>query len=167
MTQRKLIYETFVLSNFNFCPVVWHYCSKKSTQQMERIQKRALRFLLDDHESTYDELLNKAKISTLTLSRIRQIATEVFKCIRGINPPFMSQIFKLKDSKYNLRNQSISEVPKFKTHTHGKNAFRYQGCHIWNQLPNEITNATSLTNFKCLLKKWNRPTCKCNVCNHF
>ena len=42
--QRNTIYETFVLANFNFCLIVWNYCSSKNIIKLERIQKRALRF---------------------------------------------------------------------------------------------------------------------------
>ena len=35
---RVTILYTFILSNFNFCPMVWHFCSKKNTDKMEKIQ---------------------------------------------------------------------------------------------------------------------------------
>ncbi len=26
--ERKLIHNTFILVNFNYCPIVWHFCDK-------------------------------------------------------------------------------------------------------------------------------------------
>ena len=46
--QRKVLTKSFVLANFNYCPMVWHFCSCKNVQKMERIDKRALRFVLND-----------------------------------------------------------------------------------------------------------------------
>ena len=48
MDQRKRICESFILSNFNYCPLVWHFCSKTSMHKIEKIQERALRFLNND-----------------------------------------------------------------------------------------------------------------------
>ena len=49
------IFHTFILSNFNFCPLACHFCNKSNTSKLEKIQERALRFIYDDYESTYDE----------------------------------------------------------------------------------------------------------------
>jgi hypothetical protein len=43
---------------------------------MEKIQFRALKFIYDDTDSTYEELLTKSKLPTLKIRRIRTIAIE-------------------------------------------------------------------------------------------
>ena len=45
---RMAIYNSFVMSNFNYCPIVWMFTSKKSLEKIENIKKRALRFVLND-----------------------------------------------------------------------------------------------------------------------
>ena len=42
---RLTIYHSYIMSNFNYCPVVWHFCEESNTKQMEKIQERALRFI--------------------------------------------------------------------------------------------------------------------------
>ena len=32
-----LIYESFIYSNFDYCPLVWHFCSKASADKLEKI----------------------------------------------------------------------------------------------------------------------------------
>ena len=49
----------FVYSSFNYCPLDWHFCSCKSSQKIEEIQKRCLRLVLDDYESGYGNLILK------------------------------------------------------------------------------------------------------------
>ena len=97
-SQRKQAYESFILSNFNWCPIVIHQCSIRSTRKMEKIQQRALRFLTGDKDSSYDQLLTKTGMSSLTLTRMKNIATEVFKCLGKSNPCFMSDMFTVKES---------------------------------------------------------------------
>jgi hypothetical protein len=46
---RLTIYYSFILSNFNYCPVTWHFGSEKNTKKMEKIQERALRFIYNDY----------------------------------------------------------------------------------------------------------------------
>jgi hypothetical protein len=47
------------MSNFNYCPVVWHFCGESNTKKMEKIQERALSFIYGDFNSDYDTLLLK------------------------------------------------------------------------------------------------------------
>jgi hypothetical protein len=44
---------------FNYCPVIWHFCSEANTKKMEKIQERALKFIYNENHSTYEELLAK------------------------------------------------------------------------------------------------------------
>ena len=39
---RMAIYNRFIFSNFNYCPVVWMFTSKFALNKLENIQKRAL-----------------------------------------------------------------------------------------------------------------------------
>ena len=54
---KKVLIESFIMSNFNYCPLVWMFCNSKLKRIQENIQKRALRFLLNDYESNYEQLL--------------------------------------------------------------------------------------------------------------
>ena len=48
---------------------------------MEKNKKRALRMFLDDYESNYETLLQKAKMQTLHLGRLKTLATEMYKTL--------------------------------------------------------------------------------------
>ena len=43
--ERKALIQSFVLSNFNYCPLVWTLSSVKSLNKIENLQKRVLRFM--------------------------------------------------------------------------------------------------------------------------
>ena len=42
--EKKILINSFIYGSFNYCPLVWHFCSKNSLNKMENIQKRALGF---------------------------------------------------------------------------------------------------------------------------
>ena len=39
ISAKLAIYTAFILSNFNYCPVVWHQCRKQDKAKLERLQK--------------------------------------------------------------------------------------------------------------------------------
>ena len=57
--QKEVLVQSFVFSNFNYCPLVWFFSSARSMDRIEKIPERALRFLYDDHGSSYEELICK------------------------------------------------------------------------------------------------------------
>ena len=58
--EKEVLVNSFVLSNFNYCPLVWHFCSSKSLKKIEKIQERALRILYTESTSDYNQLLSKS-----------------------------------------------------------------------------------------------------------
>ena len=130
---------------------------------MDLIQKRALRFILIDRKSSYDVLLAQSDRSTLTLSRMRYVAVEVLKCLNGLNPKYVSQLFERKDVQYGLRHDNLI-LPNFNTNRYGRKSFTYNGSHLWNTLPQSIKAANSLIHFKKLIKDWIGPNCTCDMC---
>ena len=57
--ERKILKNSGIASNFNCCLLVWSKLSAKSFNQVESLQKRALHFLHNDYNSSYEELLKK------------------------------------------------------------------------------------------------------------
>ena len=159
---KKILVESFILANFNYCPLVWHFCSKESMNKQEMIQKRALRFMYDDYSSSYEQLLTLANKPTLEVRKLRLLAIEIFKTINDLNPIYMKDIFSL-----NTRDGSRDNILKVKTQKskrYGTDTLRSLGPKIWNQLPNEIRNINQFTIFKRLINTWSGPSCRCNKC---
>ena len=86
MTEKTILMKSFILSNVNYCLLVWHFCSKRDTDKMEKIEKRALRIVLDDYESDYETLLQKVKMQTLHVGRVKTLATEIYKTLHSLKP---------------------------------------------------------------------------------
>ena len=67
-----LIYKSFIRSNFNYCPLSWHFCSKTNPDKLEKLQHRALRITFTDFESNYETLLNKADMPILHIVELEK-----------------------------------------------------------------------------------------------
>ena len=84
--EKQVLLNSFIHSNFNFCPLVWHFCSSKSLSKIEKIQERALRLLHNDFASDYAELLKKSSKATMEIKHLRCLTLEVFKTVNNLNP---------------------------------------------------------------------------------
>ena len=162
---RKIIFKTFIRSNFNYCPLAWHFCSKASTDKLEKIQYRALRIVFKDYTSTYQQLLNKMNLTTLHHSRLRTIAIETFKCIHSLSPDFLNNLVTIKNNNsYNFRYTNILDTPRVRTERYGKNSFRFEAVRVWNSLPNEMRTVQEYKDFVGLVRTWTGPRCRCALC---
>ena len=162
---RLTIFHTFIMSNFNFCPLSWHFCSVSNTKKIEKIQERALRFVYEDYSISYEDLLSKAKLPSLHVRRIRSMAIEIFKILNNIAPPVLSDLVQKRNSKYNFRYSNILQIPQINTTRYGHNSFRYAAPVLWNSLPDDFRSCTNFNQFKNLITSWNGVQCKCAACN--
>ena len=107
------------MANFNNCPLVWMSSSASSLKKIENLQKRALRFLYNDYEISYEELLLRSDRATMNVNRLRVLCTEIYKTINNLNHDFMRDLFSLRETsrlvreKYmlNLNIQCIAKSP--------------------------------------------------------
>ena len=131
---------------------------------LEKVNKKALRVVLNDYVSTYRDLLDKVSKPTLYVARLKAIAIEAYKCYVNENPQYINSMFDSVDKPYNLRGGSLAEQPKVNTTSSGLNTFTYQAAKIWNSLPSHYKEASSLFDFKQRILKWPGPDCQCGCC---
>ena len=167
-TEKKVLIQSFVHANFNYCPLVWFFTSPESLRKIERIQERALRIVFNDFNSDNHILLTKAQKTTFLIKQHKNLAIEIFKTLKNLNPGYMKDIFTKNENPYNLRNNIRHENDllnqSFKAFTYGECSLRFLGPRIWNALPTEIKNAKSLNVFKTLINTWDGPNCNCKMC---
>ena len=109
------MYYSFIMSNFNYCPLVWQFCGEVNTKKIEKIQQRTVRFIYQDYTSSYDTLLGKSKLPSLKVRRLRAIALEAFKILNNQTPVYLSDILTYKPHSYPFRYTNIVETPQVRT----------------------------------------------------
>ena len=87
---------------------------------------------------------------------------DVCKYLNGLSPDIMSDIFKLRENTYNLRNFHIFESQNLRTKKFGLGSIAYRASQLWKNVPEEIRNSTSLPMFKRKIKKVPLISCPCN-----
>ena len=66
--------ESFIISQFNYCPLIWMIHSRGLNNKINRIHERALRIVYDDNRSSFEDLLNKDKSVTIHQRNLQQLA---------------------------------------------------------------------------------------------
>ena len=104
---------------------------------MEKIPERALKFIYEDQNITYEEHLEKSKLPSLKVRRIRIIAIETFKIINKQSPLYLHDLVQIKQNKYFFRYQNTAHLSRVKTTKYGLNSFKYFAAKTWNDLPDQ------------------------------
>ena len=81
--KKEVITNTFVHSNFNYGCLIWHFSSKKSHNNVEKIHERSLKFLLNDYSTSV----------SMETKRLGTMVYETFKTLNNFNPIFMKDKF--------------------------------------------------------------------------
>ena len=153
------------MSNFNYCPLTWHFTNESNTRKIEKIQERALRFIYDDFCSSYDKLLEKSGLISLKVRRLRSIALETYKILNKMSPEYLHDLLHLKNVNYNFRHLNTVEIPLPRTERYGKISFRYAAAKQLNDLPENFRKASSFNHFRSLVNTWHGENCSCSSCD--
>ena len=84
--------NSYFMAIFNYCPLVWMFSSASSLKKIENLQKRALGFLYNNYEISYEELFLKSNRAAMNVNRLRILCTEIYKTINNFNPDFMRDL---------------------------------------------------------------------------
>ena len=73
--EKRILKNSCFMENFNYCPLVWMFSSGSSLKKIENLQKRALRYLYNDYEISYEEFLLISNRATMNVNRLRSQST--------------------------------------------------------------------------------------------
>ena len=161
---KMAIFRAFVQSTLDYCSAIYHHCNMNDARKIELIQKRFLRIILNDYDSSYIELLSKAKQDSQFLCRQRSLIEIVHRIINNLLPPIDDTFFTARATEHNLRGLNMLVKPRYKRKKYGYRSLSFQGPTLWNDLPDEMRNEQNHKKFKSLTKAWD-PKCQCNSCS--
>ena len=144
--EKETLINSFVYANFNYCPLIWHFCSAKSVRKIEQIQTRALRILYNDFDSDYKTLLDKSGECTMEVKRLRTLELEVLKTLNNLNAAFMEEIFHR--TVWLTHRPNNIQVNVHKTVKYSNKILKILGLHIRSSLPEHMKAETNFYNFR-------------------
>ncbi|XP_057290348.1 uncharacterized protein LOC130613047 [Hydractinia symbiolongicarpus] len=138
--KKKLLMNSFVISQFNYCPLVWMFHNRALNNRINRIHEKALRIVYSDSSSSFTDLLHKDSSVTVHQRNLQSLATEI------------------NNREFTGRNA--------KSVYYGTETLSFIGYKIWQQIPVRIKEMSSLQSFKSQIKKW-VPNCSCRLCKKY
>ena len=131
--EKEILINSFLYCNVNYDPFIWHFTTRKGINKIEKVQERSLKFILNDYDKTYFQLLDISKKRSMEVKRFRILIAEISKTLNDSNPVFMKDIFHDCQSKSNKKHNL--HVNSRNISKYGNNSLRVLGAHIWNSLP--------------------------------
>ena len=91
-SQKGLALNSIVKSQFSYCPLVWMLCSRTSNNMVNKVHERALRVILNDHESNFETLLQNNNGVCNHHRNIQTLLIEFFKIEKVFAFPILGSI---------------------------------------------------------------------------
>ena len=142
----KTIYLAHIEPHINYCVAIWGGTYLTYIQSLFLLQKRAIRIITKkpflEHSRPLFKQMNILNIYDMIKLRISEYV------YRNLN----SNIFQRLRHQHNTRGRDGLIIPVHALDTF-KRSLAYSGPKIWNNIPEEIKNKTTLSGFKSALKR--------------
>ena len=165
LNKRRILMKSFIISQFNYCPLIWMIHNRGLNNKINHIHEKALRIVYNDYSFSFEDFLNKDESVTIHQRNLQQLTIEIFKVKTGIAPIIMNEIFTfVENNTYNLRSgMHLSGVNVHSTQ-YGTESIGYLGAKIWDLVPVHMKDLKTLSTFKNQIKNWIPKDCWCHLC---
>ena len=103
--KKVLLYKSMIKSQFNYCPLVWMFCSRQSNNLINKAHERSLRLTYrNETNKEFQQILRDKNEPTIHQKSLQVLMTEVYKIVNGIAPPKMNLLFNFCANIHNIRN---------------------------------------------------------------
>ena len=149
------LYKSLIQAYLDYCSPLWDTCDKTLKDNLQTLQNRAARII---YRANYDtrskDILKNLQLDSLDVRRKKLKCVFLYKVLNGISATCLrenlerltalSRGYDLRDSETDLK------LPKPRTNFL-KRSFKYSASALWNNLPIDMKNATTMNEFKRLL----------------
>ena len=123
----KLLYNSFVNSQYNYASIIWMFCHKQDYLKNEKTQYKAFKTVYNSSES-YEKLLLRSNKVSIHQKQLLILTTEVFKSLADMNPDLMKSYFTIKEIPCCLQYGNILKIPSARSTCCGTNSILFRAC---------------------------------------
>ena len=166
-SEKKLIFNSIIKSQFSNCLLVWMFYSRTSNNMINKLHERSLRIILNDYSNDFNILLENNNDICNHHRNIQALLIEVFKMKNELAPPIMDSTLNKRFNTYNLRKFQEFSTERKRTVWYGLETIRYRYYQLWSLLLKNLKETNSLSQFKKNIKYWICRDYPCRLCKVF
>ena len=147
--------HAFVTSRLDSCNALLANLTEKDIGKLQRLQNIAARIVQRARHHEHITPILSALHWLPIDKRIKfKIILLTFKALNGTAPTYISDILHTYTPTRTLRSQHqhLLQAPRFNTQHYGHRSFSVTAPLLWNQLPSDLRQLSSLDSFKNALK---------------
>ena len=152
-TTMPRLFTTMVRPHLEYGNVIWHPRFRRDSLEIEKIQRRATKLILELKHLPYDKRLRALRLPSLQHRRRRGDMMQTFKILHEIDR-IDSKIFFELNTGQSTRGHSQKLVKKHARLGIRQSVFSQRVVNDWNSLPAEVIDSPSLNSFKSRLDKF-------------
>lgn len=156
----KQLFQALLLSNLDYCPIIWSNANADLIDKLQKTQNRAARIILNrDYRANVKQMHIDLKW-LFVKDRLRYSLLNFVRNVSETQTPLIlyNQLKFSKDKhEYNTRHANARNftLPKVKSNAMQRTV-AYRGMYEWNRLPKQISQINSKNLFKSTLKEYLR-----------
>ena len=139
------LYKSLVRPLLEYAVQFWNPHYAKDILTLERVQRRATKLIPSLRNLPYKVRLQKLRLHTLELRRLRGQLIEVYKILNGYDE--LADIFTRDDNQRTRNNGCKLKGKRFRNDVANK-FFVNSIVKVWNLLPTDVVAVDSISNFK-------------------
>ena len=154
----NIIYLTSIQTLLDYCITLWGPVSKSNINCLQRLQNRCARAVTGNfnRDSSVTYLVKSLDWMNMNQRLEYFTACLIYKCLNNSAPKQLAETFEYVHQHHDYRTRSATNkdllLPRAKTSLF-QHSFAYYGAKIWNQLPLNIRNSSSICTFKSNFKQ--------------
>ncbi len=152
-----LLYKSLLLPVLEYGDIVYASAGLCSLDKLQKVQNTALRIVLQaDRRSNVKEMHKLLHILMLKDRRDIHISTQMYKCLNSLSPDYLCILFEYLSLHHGINTRAVANrelnVPRSRTSA-GEQCFGTRGAVLWNGLPQDIKELSTLDSFVSALTR--------------
>ena len=160
LDHKLLYYNSYIKPQFDYCSIIWSNSSNFNVNKINKLQRRACKLILSTDYKSLNESLEQLDILSFDQSVFLSKAKIMYKVYNNLAPGYLIELFQMREGRLdstlsNLRSVANKNyvLPQAKCNLF-KGSLSFSGVVIWNSIPLEIKQSSSLNIFSKRCSEW-------------